>query len=715
MTTAYQLPEDAGNKLVTRNGEVVQAEGSFPAGQSDESKSIPVTLPLSGFNAPLIDEYRFLTEVNRDLLGFPRVTTPYNFQAQTDTYDLSKDDWIYDVSGINERPELDSTQSARWTQLSEAKANYHPTPNGEIKHNISASSAQLILNSNDGGFQRLRIASRKRYRYQPGRVVRTSLSTKLSVTDTPISVTRLWGVGDSNDGFFVQCGGDGSGDRLQVLYRTSSGNGLPFETLIPRSEWTGDKLDGTGPSKAVLDLSKSFATLFEWGWYGATNCRIYFYLVDNNDKLPSTIKQIPRARWILAHEIMIADTPKRTDLIESDGAEGTRSYDVPSLRTPSLPVHVEINNTGNIARSEFIERYGVSVVVDGGNDDRAKISAVDGNWGLSVPPVIGGLYNGAGRSVMTLRSKERIVNDNGKFVENFLRTNPINLSCTSSELIELEIWLDPETVEPSEIGHFNGDLPYRNSDYISPFNSVSLALASFDSNGAPIVLSTASTNAGVLAAFSPYTSTELSTVDVSFNDSRIVKGGKRIASFLVDQKGASLDLNKIFGSQCETISCEYDAPTRFPTTTTTIRVKDFSTVTGLITVEQAFPLRLYLNQRLKSGSLNYYVHELTSSRTFKLKAAKVDTTPITSGLNTGDTLVAFYELDLSSTVASSLTPVYRSELVFVARPFNASYPSLDKSVEYSAEWMHTANVQTSHSYSAQTEPLVNLYLTNGVI
>ena len=335
---------------------------------------------------------------------------------------MSTEDWIYDVTGLNERPLDDSTQSARWTQLSETSAVYSPAPNGEVAYNGSANSAQLTLSTNKGGFQRARIATKRRYRYQPGRIVRASLATRLSVAGSPVSLTRLWGVGDTSDGFFVECKGDGEGDRLNVLYRNSAGNGLTFEKRVPRSEWTGDKLDGTGQSKQTLDLSQTFMTAVEWGWYGASNVRIYFYLVDKDEDLPTSITQIPRARWILAHELILSDTQKRNDLTEDDGAGGTRSYDVPSLKTPSLPIWVEINNSGNLARSHFIERYGASVLVDGGSDDAAKIRVVDAGFDSSVNPVIGGDFSGAGQSIATIRSKNTITNADGKEVDNLLMT-----------------------------------------------------------------------------------------------------------------------------------------------------------------------------------------------------------------------------------------------------------------------------------------------------
>lgn len=715
MTTAYQLPEDVGQKSVTANGQEVQAAGSFPAGQKPAKESIPTVLPRDGFTLPTIDNYRFTTEIDRDLLGFPRITEGFDFLTQNDAYELSTDRWIYDVTGLNERPEDDSTQSARWTQLSEASAVYSPGPNGEVKYNSAASSAQLFLNSNDGGFQRARICTKKRYRYQPGRIVRVSLATKLSVASTPVSVTRLWGVGDTSDGFFVQCKGDGVGDRLSILYRNSAGNGLKFETVVPRSQWTGDKLDGTGKSKQVLDLSNTFMTLVEWGWYGASDVRIYFYMVDKDEDLPTSITQIPRARWILAHELILADTATRNDLSEPDGAGGLRSYDVPSLRSPSLPVWVEINNTGNLARSEFIERYGASILVDGGSADKAEITTVDASFDTAVDPVIGGTQNGAGISVMTLRARQKITNDDGKLVDNLLVTNPLMLNVGASDLVELEIFKDPEMVKPEEVGHLNGSLTHRTGDYVSPFNLVPQLITSFDATQTEFAITQEDPTNERLTVNTQYASGDLLTLDVSFNDYRFVKSGECLGKFIINSNGATLDLKEIFGSDRENISAEFDAPPEFPIKTDSITVKTFDTTTGLITVSQAFPLRIYLGQRISLGSTNYYVHTLDSSRSFTIKAAKVGTTPVLTGIAAGDTLVAHYELDLTTNVASVLKPIYRTELVFVAKPFNATYSNFDKTQEYNAQWMRLVNTTSSDAYTVQTAPNVNLYLTNGVV
>ena len=193
-----------------------------------------------------------------------------------------------------------------------------------------------------------------------------------------------------------------------------------------------------------------------------------------------------------------------------------------------------------------------------------------------------------------------------------------------------------------------------------------------------------------------------------------MKGGRRLASFVCPAGGHTFDLTEVFGAQREVISAEYDAPPEFPVNTDLITVRAFDTSTGVITVDNAFPLRLYVGQRLSLGSTNYYVRSIPSSTTFTLKAAKVDTAPVLSGIAVNDSLVAYYELDLSENIASPLKSVYRTELVFVVKPFNHTFSALDKTQEYDAEWMSLVATTSSNSYTAVASPSVNLYLTNGV-
>ena len=56
-----------------------------------------------------------------------------------------------------------------------------------------------------------------------------------------------------------------------LVHRRSSGDGLPKETIVSRSAFNGDKLDGAGGSGATLDFTQNAMYLVEWGWYGASS------------------------------------------------------------------------------------------------------------------------------------------------------------------------------------------------------------------------------------------------------------------------------------------------------------------------------------------------------------------------------------------------------------------------------------------------------------
>ena len=54
------------------------------------------------------------------------------------------------------------------------------------------------------------------------------------------------------------------------------------DTKIPQSSWNLDKLDGTGPSKYVLDISKMQMFFIDYSWYGAGFVRWGFRTTDGN-------------------------------------------------------------------------------------------------------------------------------------------------------------------------------------------------------------------------------------------------------------------------------------------------------------------------------------------------------------------------------------------------------------------------------------------------
>jgi hypothetical protein len=263
----------------------------------------------------------------------------------------------------------------------------------------------------------------------------------MSLASLP-SCEKLWGIGDSNDGFFFQIRASGEGDDFRIIYRRSSGDGLLKETVVPRSQFNNDRMDGTGLSGATIDFTKNCMYLVEWGWYGASSARFYAFLVDEQEQVPTTIKKVPRGRWILMHELLIPD-----------------SLDAPSLGTPVLPFTLEISNTGYLVEPQFIFKYGLSVQVDGGESERADIYGADLSNGRDIGPALGGTLPSHFFPLFALRAKD-FANNN---ILNTLQGLPKTLEMFANYGTELAILRDAEFEDLDEIGHFNGTLPESNN------------------------------------------------------------------------------------------------------------------------------------------------------------------------------------------------------------------------------------------------------------
>jgi len=93
---------------------------------------------------------------------------------------------------------------------------------------------------------------------------------------------RRWGLFDANNGFFfsVGAGGVGATDAtgFVVAVRSSIPSAPQKDTLIPRNTWNGDRLDGTGDSQEVLDLTKANIWWIDIQWHGAGRVRFGTYV-----------------------------------------------------------------------------------------------------------------------------------------------------------------------------------------------------------------------------------------------------------------------------------------------------------------------------------------------------------------------------------------------------------------------------------------------------
>ena len=100
------------------------------------------------------------------------------------------------------------------------------------------------------------------------------MSTARLNNPTATGVVRNWGLFDPNNGFMFRVGADG---LLYVVIRSSI-TGSTVDNVISRSSWNGDKVDGTGDSQAMLDLSKDNIYWIDIQWHGAGRVRFGTYI-----------------------------------------------------------------------------------------------------------------------------------------------------------------------------------------------------------------------------------------------------------------------------------------------------------------------------------------------------------------------------------------------------------------------------------------------------
>jgi len=138
-------------------------------------------------------------------------------------------------------------------------------------------------------------------------------------------VVRNWGMFDASNGFMFRLNDSA---QLGVVIRTNT-SGSVVDTFIPRSDWNGDKLDGTGDSQEIIDLSKDNIFWIDVAWHGAGRVRFGTY-VDG--------------QRVVCHSYY----------------HGNR-YTVAMSATTSLPVCWSVKATSAPAEECFIETWSASV------------------------------------------------------------------------------------------------------------------------------------------------------------------------------------------------------------------------------------------------------------------------------------------------------------------------------------------------------------------
>lgn len=171
----------------------------------------------------------------------------------------------------------------------------------------------------------------KVFSYQPGKSLLVLNTFIFNSAKTNLR-QRVGYFGSDNGIYFEQ-----AGTTLNFVER-SSVTGAPSETRISQSNWSIDRLDGTGPSGITLDTTKAQILWMDIEWLGVGSVRIGF-VIDG--------------KFIHCHTFQHANRISST-----------------YITTATLPLRYEITNTGLTTSSSTLKQVCSTVISEGGYELR---------------------------------------------------------------------------------------------------------------------------------------------------------------------------------------------------------------------------------------------------------------------------------------------------------------------------------------------------------
>lgn len=170
--------------------------------------------------------------------------------------------------------------------------------------------------------------SRMYHPYQPGKS--QYIMTSFNLHNGESNVRKRVGYFDDENGVFLELTENGVSINLR-----SSASGTPTTTTVNQSNWNVDPLNGVGPSKKTLDLSKTQLMFIDFQWLGVGSIRVGFAIDGDH---------------IIAHRF------------KSNANFLTTVY----MSNPSLPIRSEIANTGALTTTAMMDHICSTVISEGG-------------------------------------------------------------------------------------------------------------------------------------------------------------------------------------------------------------------------------------------------------------------------------------------------------------------------------------------------------------
>jgi hypothetical protein len=266
-----------------------------------------------------------------------------------------------------------------------------------VFHNRARGSIILQVGASSGD-QAVR-ASHRYVPYVPGKsqLITLTFLFGAAVAD----VTRRVGYFDDLNGLYFEQ----TNTSVSFVRRTST-SGSVVNNSFAQEDWNLDRLDGTGESKVIFDVSKMQFLVIDFTWQGVGTIRWGFKI---------------NGETIFCHEEEFANVST-----------------VASMSTGSLPVRYEITNTAATAGINIMEEVCSSVVSEGGE----KLSGL----GFSISSDITPRAVTTEVPIMAIRLKNIYGSDNGPNRRTIRFSNMSAMCTTNNAHFEIKHLHDPTNI-----------------------------------------------------------------------------------------------------------------------------------------------------------------------------------------------------------------------------------------------------------------------------
>jgi hypothetical protein len=232
--------------------------------------------------------------------------------------------------------------------------------------------------------------SKKCFPYQPGKALTVMQTFVMAPTKT--GLRQRVGYFSRQNGVYLQQ----SGSTVSIVRRTFT-SGAIEEEIVNQANWNIDTMNGLGPSRLHLDLTKAQILFMEFEWLGVGSAKVGFAV---------------NGQFITVHQF------NHSNIID-------KVY----MTTATLPLRYEIENIAATASSSAMKQICATVLSNGGYDRKPEVWSASRNT----------LFTNIGTTFVPLAA----VRLKAGRMDSVVQIARVNIATTSNNLFEWALLRNP--------------------------------------------------------------------------------------------------------------------------------------------------------------------------------------------------------------------------------------------------------------------------------